>query len=114
MRKSEYKIVYTHSSRDDIRKIKKYILDTFRYREYAENFTIIMKTAMKGLKFFPNGFDTIGYQYRGHDIYMKSYCTYLIFYVVDNLSETVTVLRVLKDGMDWQPLIKRWLKDRES
>ena len=101
MKKGEYKIEYTYSSRDDMRKIKKYILDTFQYREYAENFTNKMKAATKQLKSFPAGLNMIGYRYRGYDIYLEPFRTYLIFYVVDNVSRTVTILRILKDGMNW-------------
>ena len=45
MKKDKYKIEYTFSSRDDMRKMKKYILDTFKYRELGENFTKKMKEA---------------------------------------------------------------------
>ncbi len=31
-----YKIKYTYSSRDDMRGMKKYILDNFKYRELGE------------------------------------------------------------------------------
>ena len=113
MKKDKYKIEYTFSSRDDMRKMKKYILDTFKYRELGEIFTKKMKEATEGLKALPTGFDTVGFQYRGYDIHMKPYRTYLFFYVVDNEKKTVTVLRVMKDGMDWQFILKRWLKDFE-
>ena len=111
MKKDKYKIEYTFSSLDDMRKMKKYILDTFKYRELGENFTKKMKEATEGLKTLPTGFDTVGFQYRGYDIHMKPYRTYLFFYVVDNEKKTVTVLRVMQDGMDWQFILKRWLKD---
>lgn len=51
-----------------MRKMKKYILETFKYCELGENFTKKM---------------------------------------------TVTVLRVMQDGMDWQFILKRWLKENE-
>ena len=57
---------------------------------------------------------TIEFQYRGYDIHMKPYGTYLIFYVIDNVNKTVTVLRILKDGMDWQYIIKQWLEYEEK
>lgn len=81
MKRDNYKIEYTFSSRDDMRKMKKYILDTFKYRELGENFTKKMKEASEGLKTLPTGFDTVGFQYRGYDIHLKPYRTYLFFYV---------------------------------
>ena len=50
---------------------------------------------------------------RGYDIYLKPYRTYLFFYVVDDVQKIVTILRVMQDGMDWQSVLKRWLKEYE-
>lgn len=109
MKWEKYKIEYTHSGRDDMKKMKKYILEKFKYREYAENFANKMKTAAEGLKTLPTGYDTTGFQYKGYDIYMKPYLTYQFFYVVDEVSHIVTVLRVLQDGMNWRVVLKQWL-----
>lgn len=62
----KYKIKYTYSSRDDIRGMKKYILENLKYRELGENFIKKIKTAVDSLKAFPRGI-----HYRGHDIYLK-------------------------------------------
>lgn len=109
MRQKKYKIKYTYSSRDDIRNLKKYILEHFKYRELGENFAQKMKKAANGLKITPSGHDVIGFQYKGYDIHLKSYRTYLFFYIVNDAESTVTVLRVLQDGMNWQFIIKQWL-----
>jgi len=113
MKWTKYKIEYTFSSRDDMRRMKKYILDTFKYRELGENFTKKMKEAAEGLKTLPTGYDTTGFQYRGYDIYMKPFRTYLFFYVVDAEAGKVTVLRVMQDGMNWQFILKQWLRENE-
>lgn len=57
MKIGKYKIEYTFSSRDDMRKMKKYILDTFKYRELGDNFTKKMKDAANKLKKLPTAFD---------------------------------------------------------
>ncbi|MCI8579929.1 MAG: type II toxin-antitoxin system RelE/ParE family toxin, partial [Dorea sp.] len=41
-------------------------------------------------------------------IYFKPYSTYLIFFVVED--STITVIRVLKDRMYWQSIIKKMQK----
>lgn len=110
---NEYRIEYTFSSRDDMREMKRYILDTFKYRELGENFTRKMKEAAEGLKTLPTGFNTVGFQYRGHEIHLKPYRTYLFFYVVDDERKVVTILRVMQDGMDWQFILNQWLKKSE-
>ncbi len=109
----EYRIEYTFSSRDDMREMKRYILDTFKYRELGENFTKKMKEAAEGLKTLPTGFNTVGFQYRGYEIHLKPYRTYLFFYVVDEEKKVVTILRVMQDGMDWQVILNQWLKKTE-
>ena len=110
----KYKIKYTYSSRDDIRGMRKYILDNFKYRELGENFTKKIKTAVEDLRTFSAAHNTTGIQYRGYDIYLKPYRTYLLFYIVDNELSVITILRVLKDGMNWQYILKRWIRDQDK
>ena len=81
---------------------KKYILDTFKYREYAENFSKKIKKAIKALDSFPKGYEATGYVIEGLSVYFKPYSTYLIFFVVED--STITVIRVLKDRMYWQAI----------
>ena len=45
----KYKIVISKDALLDIKSTKKYILDTFKYREYAENFSKKIKKAIKEL-----------------------------------------------------------------
>ena len=113
MKWKKYKIEYAHSSRDDMRVIKKYILHKFKYREYAENFTKKMKAVAETLKTLPTGYDTTGFRYKGYEIYLKPYHTYQIFYAVDETTYTVTVLRVMQDGMNWKAILKQWLSENE-
>ncbi len=110
----KYRIKYTYSSRDDIRGMKKYILDNFKYRELGENFTKKLKTAVDDLRIFSTAHNTTGIQYRGYDIYLKPYRTYLLFYIVDDELSVVTILRVLKDGMNWQYILKRWIREQNK
>lgn len=113
MRVKKYEIRYTYSSRDDMRSMKKYILDNFKYRELGESFSKKVKEATDGLKILPKGFDAIGFQYRGYDIHLKPYKSYLFFYVIDEETATVTILRVFQDGMNWKFILEKWLKNIE-
>ncbi|MDE6640144.1 MAG: type II toxin-antitoxin system RelE/ParE family toxin [Acetatifactor sp.] len=89
--------------------MKNYILDQFKYRELGENFTQKMKKATNGLKTLPGGHNTIGFSYRGYDIHLKPYLTYLFFCIVNEEDSAVTILRVLQDKMNWQFIMKQWL-----
>ena len=88
----------------DIRSIKRYILDTFQYREYAESFSREIKKAIQELDTFPAAYVKTGYTVEEYEVFLKPYHTYLIFYVIEGY--TVTVIRVLKDKMYWQSIIE--------
>lgn len=76
-----------------------------------ENFSKKIREATNGLKVLPKGHNTTDFEYRGYTIYLKPYRTYLIFYIVDEEKSIVTILRVLRDGMYWQYILRRWLKE---
>lgn len=105
----KYKVVIAQSGKMDIINKKRYIIEKFKYREYAQNFSAKVKKAVKELDTLPTGYDTTGFQYRGYDIYMKPNNNHLLFYTIDEEKMVVTVLRVLQDGMDWEYIIQRWL-----
>ena len=49
----KYKIVLSKDALQDIKNTKTYILQTFMYREYAENFSKKIKAAIKALNPMP-------------------------------------------------------------
>lgn len=105
-----YKVIITDSGKEDIKRKKRYIIEKFKYREYAENYSKMIKKAIQGLDTLPEGYDTIGFRYRGYDMYLKPVNNHLVFFTVDDDNDIVTVLRVLQDGMDWENIIRHWLK----
>lgn len=61
----KYKVVISKDTLLDIKSIKKYILDTFKYRDYAENFSKKIKKAIRELDSFPKGYESTGYVIEG-------------------------------------------------
>lgn len=114
MIQKKYKIEYTASSRNDVRAMKKYILDNFKYRELANNFTKKIKKIANTLRIWPSSYTDTGLEYRGHNVYIKAGHTYIFLYTVDEEKGVVTVLRILQDGMNWQFIIKQWLRTHSS
>lgn len=53
----KYKIVLSKDALRDIKDTKTYILKTFKYREYAENFSKKIKVAIKALSPFAEGYE---------------------------------------------------------
>ena len=107
---NRYKVVVARSGKEDIKERKKYILDHFKYRELAENFSKKIKKALISLETLPTGYNTSGFVYRGYDVYFKSFQTYIIFFIVEESTKTVVVLRVLQDGQNWKYIIRKWIK----
>lgn len=107
-----YKVVIAQSGKMDVMNKKRYIIENFKYRDYAQNFSAKIKKAAQELDTLPTGYGTTGFQYRGYDIYMKPNSNHLLFYTVDEEKMVVTVLRVLQDGMDWEYIIRRWIESR--
>ncbi len=105
-----YKVVIAQSGKMDVMNKKRYIIENFKYRDYAQNFSAKIKKAAQELDTLPTGYGTTGFQYRGYDIYMKPNSNHLLFYTVDEEKMVVTVLRVLQDGMDWEYIIGRWIE----
>lgn len=67
----------------DVMNKKRYIIDNFKYCDYAQNFSAKIKKAAQKLATLPTGYGTTGFQYRGYNIYMKPISNHLLFYTVD-------------------------------
>jgi plasmid stabilization system protein ParE len=110
----KYKVLIAASAKLDIAEKKRYIIKEFKYREYADNYVSKIKKAVKHLDVFPKGYDSTGFWYRGYKIYFKPAYSHIIFFIVDDTKRTVTVLRVLQDGMDWEYILHRWIRESQG
>ncbi|MBP3325431.1 MAG: type II toxin-antitoxin system RelE/ParE family toxin [Coprococcus sp.] len=108
--KKRYRVVIAQSGKLDVENKKRYIIETFKYRSYAEKFSQQIKEAAQQLDTLPYAYGTTGFRYRGYNIYIKPQSNHLLFYTVNEETQTVTVLRVLQDGMDWEYIIEQWIK----
>ena len=60
------------------------------------------------IKKSPTSFKNTQLIYMGLNIYMNNVKSYLFFYVVDD--EDIWILRVLKERMNWENMLKIWIK----
>ena len=102
---TKYNIVLSKEALKDISSFKRYILKKFKYREYADNFSIKIKQAIQKINIFPKANKKTEYRIEELDIYYKPFDTYLIFFAIDK--RTISILRVLKDRMYWQCVIEQ-------
>lgn len=75
------------------------------YPKYAHNFSQNIKAVIETLALFPESHPFTGLQFQGYDILYKPYRSYLIFFVVQN--NTIIIVRILKDRMDWQSILQK-------
>ena len=104
-----YKIKYTPSSQSDVKRMRKYILHIFKYLELAKNFDNKISNALKMIKTAPHIYQPTKFYYKEYEIYMRCIDSFLFFYIIE--SSTIILLRVLKDGMNWEYIIKLWLSN---
>ncbi|MGC6174907.1 type II toxin-antitoxin system RelE/ParE family toxin [Lacrimispora sp. 38-1] len=102
---TNYKVCLTSDARNDIVEIKRYILNTFRYRETAEAFSKNIKYVISKLSPFSKAYAKTGLLIQGLEVYYKPHSSYLLFFVVKE--NKVIVIRILKDRLHWQSIINR-------
>lgn len=103
-----YTIRFVPSARNDLVQMKRYILNEFKYLQYGVNFDKKIKEASTIIKNSPTSFKSTEFTYKGLEIYMRCIKSYLFLYVVDD--KKISVLRVLKDGMNWEYIMKLWIR----
>ena len=104
----KYKIVISKDALLDIKSTKKIYSQYLQISGIYGKLFKEDKKAIKELDSFPKGYEATGYVIEGLSVYFKPYSTYLIFFVVAD--STITVIRVLKDRMYWQSIIKKMQK----
>ena len=97
-----YKMRQTGEARNDLKNLTVYMIYTLRNVQAAINFMKRYKKEISNLIMFPYAYRDIGYTYQGYAIRLKPFSTYNIFYVVDETTHQITILRILKNRQDWK------------
>jgi len=72
----------------------------------AESLLADLQQELMNLGWFPKQGTDSGIRYRNYTIHKKVYQSYLFFYVFDEKSDTITVLRILKNIMNWPGILR--------
>jgi len=97
-----YKQRQTREARNDLKNLTAYMMYTLKNVQTAISFMKRYKKEIANLLLFPYAYRDIGYTYQGYAIRMKPFSTYNIFYVVDETTHQITILRILKNRQDWK------------
>lgn len=97
-----YKLQQTLEAKQDVRNFTLYMILILKNKIAADNFLTQYEKQMFVLPVFPYAYRDIGYTYQGYAIRIKPFSTYNIFYVVDDTTNQITILRILKNRQDWK------------
>ncbi len=102
----KYSLIETKESIEDVAHLAVYMIQEFKNHKAAFDFLEKYDNEVSTLSYFPFGYRGISFEYRGHEIRLKPFDTYNIFFVVDNTENTITILRVLKNKQDWKSILR--------
>ena len=92
-----YNLRLTRESGNDVDNLAAYMAYSLKNGQAAIDFLKQYYKQVQNLATFPFGYRGIGINYQGYEIRMKPFLTYNIFFVVDERTNQITILRVLKD-----------------
>ena len=90
---------------NDVDNLVAYIVYSLKNGQAASRFLEQYDKQILNLAIFPYGYRGIGIKYQGYEIRMKPFLTYNIFFVVDEKTHQITILRVLKDRQNWKNML---------
>ncbi len=83
-----------------------YIKNNLCNSEAADKLLVGLRQEIVQLGQFPYKGSDSGFTYRNYTIHKKVYQSYLLFYVLERKSNTIIILRVLKNIMNWPGILR--------
>ena len=102
----KYRILITDEAVSDMVSLIRYVQIDLRNPDAAKGLFEGLKKEISNLEIFPLRNTESGVTYRKYIIYKKVYQSYLLFYIINSKERTVSILRVLKDIMDWPGVLR--------
>jgi len=102
-----YRVLMTDEAMDDVFYLVKYIHDELCNPDAADKLYMNLNREVGSMGDFPLKSADSGIKYRGYIIHKKVYQSYLMFYIISDENQTVYVLRILKDIMNWRRILNK-------
>ena len=102
-----YRVLITDEAADDVFNLVKYIHVDLCNSDAANKLYTNLNREVNNMGDFPLKFADSGIKYRGYIIHKKIYQSYLLFYIISDENQTVYVLRILKDIMNWRNILQK-------
>lgn len=101
-----HKILETDEAIQDIYHISCEAYDYTKDKESGMVFLNLYDATTAGMAIFPEGFSSTDIEYRGYAIHILPFGNYNLFYVVDDKSKKIFILRVLYQKQNWQQILR--------
>lgn len=102
-----YRVLITDEATDDVFNLVKYIQGDLCNPDAANKLYTNLNREVNNMGDFPLKFADSGIKYRGYIIHKKIYQSYLLFYIISDENQTVYVLRIWKDIMNWRNILQK-------
>ena len=103
----KYKVLLTNEATDDVFNLIRYIQIELCNPDAANKLYMNLKREVNNMGDFPLKFADSRIKYRGYTIHKRAYQSYLLFYIINDEDQTVYVLRILKDIMNWRNILQK-------
>lgn len=102
----KYKILIADEAINDMVSLIQYIRVDLCNPTAADKLMEGLQKTIMTLECFPEKYKEAGLTYRNYEIHKKVYQSYLLFYIINSKDKTISVLRILKDIMNWPGMLR--------
>ena len=102
-----YSIIYSSEAKDDLREIYSYIAYDLQAPETAEGQVNRIRKEIRSLDFMPSRYTVVDWEpWKSMGMHRVPVDNFIVYYVVNNGSRTITVIRIFYGGRDIEDIIQ--------
>lgn len=102
-----YSIIYSSEAKDDLREIYSYIAYDLQAPETAEGQVNRIRKEIRSLDFMPSRYAVVDWEpWKSMGMHRVPVDNFIVYYVVNNVSRTITVIRIFYGGRDIEDIIQ--------
>lgn len=96
-----YSVIYSPRAKEDLKEIYSYIAFTLMVPDTAEGQVKRIRKRIRSLEFMPGRCSTVDWEpWKSMGMHKVTVDNFVVFYTVDEIESTVTVIRIVYGGRD--------------
>lgn len=101
-----HKTLETDEAINDVSRISCKAYEYTKDKNAGLIFLQLYDKTIENMAMFPNGFSTTTIEYREYYIHILPFGNYNLFYIIDEISRKIVILRVLYQKQNWQRILR--------